>query len=178
MDQNRHMPRRVARRGHKSHMIAQTMPRLHLFGLPGLDHRQNAFGEGVARVSPVMRHIISRQQVFRLWKCRHPLPVLKPCVPAHVIHYALRLVRSTRVSEEGVPDFVPELLSWGAAPRAVQYLILGAKAKAVMEGRAFATLADVKAIAKPVLRHRIITTFNAESNNITSENMNQNMPRT
>ncbi|MFT4639987.1 MAG: MoxR-like ATPase [Verrucomicrobiales bacterium] len=92
-------------------------------------------------------------------------------VAAHVIHYALRLVRATRVTEKGVPDFVPELLSWGAGPRAVQFLILGAKAKAVMEGRAFATLEDVKAIAKPVLRHRIITTFNAESNNITSDNV-------
>lgn len=92
-------------------------------------------------------------------------------VPAHVIHYALRLVRTTRVSEKDVPEWVPELLSWGAGPRAVQFLILGAKAKAVMEGRSFATLADVKAIAKPVLRHRIITTFNAESNNITSDDV-------
>ena len=70
-----------------------------------------------------------------------------------------------------MPDFVPDLLSWGAGPRAVQFLILGAKAKAVMEGRSFATLEDVKAIAKPVLRHRIITTFNAESNNITSDHV-------
>lgn len=92
-------------------------------------------------------------------------------VPAHVIHYALRLVRATRVSEADIPDFIPELLSWGAGPRAVQNLILGAKAKAVMEGRSFASLADVKSVAKPVLRHRLITTFNAESNNITSDDV-------
>ena len=92
-------------------------------------------------------------------------------VPAHVIHYALRLVRVTRVTEGDVPEFVTELLSWGAGPRAVQFLILGAKARAVMSGRSFATLEDVKAIAKSVLRHRIITTFNAESNNITPDDV-------
>jgi MoxR-like ATPase len=90
-------------------------------------------------------------------------------VPPHVIHYALRLVRATRVTEEGIPDFVPDLLSWGAGPRAVQFLLLGAKAKAVMSGRSHATVADVRSIAHPVLRHRIITTFNAESNGITSD---------
>ena len=93
-------------------------------------------------------------------------------VPPHVIHYALRLVRATRVTEnEGVPDFIPDLLSWGAGPRAVQYLLLGAKAKAVMSGRSYATAGDVREIAKPVLRHRIITTFNAESNGITSDSV-------
>lgn len=91
-------------------------------------------------------------------------------VPPHVIHYALRLVRATRINEkEGVPDFVRELLSWGAGPRAVQFLLLGAKAKAIMDGRSYATAADVRSIAHPVLRHRIITTFNAESNGITTD---------
>ena len=91
-------------------------------------------------------------------------------VPPHVIHYALRIVRATRVAEkEGVPDFIPDLLSWGAGPRAVQFLLLGAKAKAVMEGRSYATAEDIRAIAHPVLRHRIITTFKAESDGITSD---------
>ncbi len=91
--------------------------------------------------------------------------------PPHVIHYALRIVRATRVADEGAPDFIKELLSWGAGPRAVQYLLLGAKAKAVMDGRAFASIEDVKSVAHPVLRHRIITTFNAESNGITSDSV-------
>ena len=91
-------------------------------------------------------------------------------VTPHVIHYALRIVRATRVAEkEGVPDFIPDLLSWGAGPRAVQFLLLGAKAKAVMEGRSYATAEDIRAIAHPVLRHRIITTFKAESDGITSD---------
>jgi len=93
-------------------------------------------------------------------------------VPPHVIHYALRLVRATRIEEkEGVPESVKDLLSWGAGPRAVQFLLLGAKAMAVMEGRTSATISDIKEIAHPVLRHRIITTFNAESSGVTTDDV-------
>ncbi|MEM0897414.1 MAG: MoxR family ATPase [Verrucomicrobiota bacterium] len=92
--------------------------------------------------------------------------------PPHVIHYALRLVRATRVGEgDGVPDFVPDLLSWGAGPRAVQFLVLGAKAAAVMDGRSSATIEDIRKVAAPVLRHRIITTFHAESNGISTDDV-------
>jgi MoxR-like ATPase len=97
-------------------------------------------------------------------------------VPPHVIHYALRLVRATRINEEeGVPESMRELLSWGAGPRAVQFLLLGAKAKAVMDGRSSATVADVKSIVHPVLRHRIITTFNAESSGVTTDDVVDNL---
>ena len=93
-------------------------------------------------------------------------------VPPHVIHYALRLVRATRIEEQdGVPDSIKDLLSWGAGPRAVQFLLLGAKAKAVMGGRTSATISDLKEIAHPVLRHRIITTFNAESSGVTTDDV-------
>ena len=93
-------------------------------------------------------------------------------VPPHVIHYALRLVRATRIEEkEGIPESVKDLLSWGAGPRAVQFLLLGAKAMAVMEGRTSATISDDREIAHPVLRHRIITTFNAESSGVTTDDV-------
>ena len=93
-------------------------------------------------------------------------------IPPHVIHYALRLVRATRIEEkEGVPESVKDLLSWGAGPRAVQFLLLGANAMAVMEGRTSATISDVREIAHPVLRHRIITTFNAESSGVTTDDV-------
>ncbi len=119
-----------------------------------------------AATTPEVDAVLTGEEIQRVQHLVRRVPV-----PPHVIHYALRLVRATRVSEADVPDFVPELLSWGAGPRAVQFLILGAKAKAVMEGRSFATVDDVKSIAKPVLRHRIITTFNAESNNITPDHV-------
>ncbi len=90
-------------------------------------------------------------------------------VPAHVIHYALRLVRATRVREPDVPDFINEWVSWGAGPRAAQYLLLGGKARAALDGRTFVTTDDVRSVAYPVLRHRIIVNFNAESEGITTD---------
>jgi MoxR-like ATPase len=91
-----------------------------------------------------------------------------PAAP-HVIHYALRLVRATRVSEGDVPKFVNDWVSWGAGPRGMQYLLLGGKARAMLNGRFYVTTEDVKAVAHPVLRHRVITNFNAESTGITSD---------
>ncbi|MFN9343246.1 MAG: AAA family ATPase [Planctomycetota bacterium] len=90
-------------------------------------------------------------------------------VAPHVIHYALRLVRATRVLEQDTPAFVKESVSWGAGPRGVQYLLLGGKARAVLEGRGHVTTDDIRAVARPVLRHRVITNFNAESQGITSD---------
>ncbi len=92
-------------------------------------------------------------------------------VASHIIHFALRLVRATRVLESDVPEFVKEQVSWGAGPRGVQYLLLGAKARAVLEGRSYATTDDVRAVARPVLRHRVITNFTAESNGVTSDDV-------
>jgi MoxR-like ATPase len=90
-------------------------------------------------------------------------------VADHVFAYACDLVRSTRPRESGVPKFVPELLAWGAGPRASQYLILGGKARAILHGRLHVTTDDIKAVAHPVLRHRIVTTFNADAEGITPD---------
>ena len=90
-------------------------------------------------------------------------------VPPHGIVYAMRLVRATRVPSADAPEFVRNWVSWGAGPRAVQYLLLGAKTRAALEGRSFATVADIKAVAHPVLRHRILTNFAAESEGIRSD---------
>jgi MoxR-like ATPase len=94
-------------------------------------------------------------------------------VPAadHVIRHAVELVRLTRPKEPGAPDFVRELVEWGAGPRASQYLILGAKARAILDGRMAAAVEDVRALAKPVLVHRVITNFRAESDNVTAEDV-------
>jgi MoxR-like ATPase len=92
-------------------------------------------------------------------------------VPAsdHVIRYALSLVRQTRVHEPGVPDFIEEQLSWGAGPRAVQFLVLGGKARALLQGRSHVTCDDVQALARPVLRHRLVLSFTAESEGVTPD---------
>ena len=121
-----------------------------------------------AEGSATVDEILSGDQIKDIQNLVRRVPV-----PPHVIHYALRLVRATRVmdGDDGVPDFIPDLLSWGAGPRAVQFLLLGAKARAVMSGRSFATIDDLREIATPVLRHRIITTFNAESSGISSDDV-------
>ena len=110
--------------------------------------------------------ILTGEEILRLQHLVRRVPIAP-----HVIHFALRLVRATRVLEEDCPEFVKESISWGAGPRGVQNLLLGAKARAVLEGRTYATTDDVRAVARPVLRHRVITNFNAESSGITSDDI-------
>jgi MoxR-like ATPase len=92
-------------------------------------------------------------------------------VSDHVIRYALSLVRQTRVREPGVPDFIDDQLNWGAGPRAVQFLILGAKARALLLGRSHVTCEDIQALVKPVLRHRLVMSFTAESEGVTPDDV-------
>jgi MoxR-like ATPase len=88
-----------------------------------------------------------------------------------IFAYVADLVRSTRPREKEVPKFVPDLLSWGAGPRACQYLILGGKARAILHGRLHVTTDDIKSVAYPVLRHRLVTTFNADAEGITTDDI-------
>ncbi len=87
-------------------------------------------------------------------------------VADNVISYAVKLVRRTRPADATAPDFIKEWITWGAGPRASQYLILGAKTRAILEGRPTPDIDDVRAIAKPVLRHRLVTNFNAEAEGV------------
>ena len=92
-------------------------------------------------------------------------------VPAsdHVIRYALSLVRQTRVGNAGVPDFVQDMVGWGAGPRAVQFLILGGKARALLHGRTHVATDDIQALARPVLRHRLVVNFAAQSDGVSAD---------
>ncbi|MCL2645668.1 MAG: MoxR family ATPase [Phycisphaerales bacterium] len=111
-----------------------------------------------------------------------PLPVLtasdilavqrivrKVPVSDHVVDYAVSLARATRPNEPGTPDFINNWLTWGAGPRAAQYLVLGAKARAITHGRLNVSTDDIQAMAKPVLRHRIITNFNADAEGVDTD---------
>jgi MoxR-like ATPase len=93
----------------------------------------------------------------------HQEIVRKVPVADHVARYAVRLTRMTRREKGDVPDFIRDYVSWGAGPRASQYLVLAAKARAVLHGRYYVATDDIRAVAGPVLRHRIITNFNAEA---------------
>ncbi len=86
-----------------------------------------------------------------------------------VLEYALRLTRQTRLTTPDAPAWVKEWLQWGAGPRASQNLVLGAKAHALLQGRFYVAAEDIRAVAKPVLRHRLITSFAAEADGVTTD---------
>ena len=108
--------------------------------------------------------VLSGEQILEIQHLVRKVPVTD-----HVIHYCLALVRQTRIGEAGTPKFIKEWLSWGAGPRAVQNLILGGKARALLYGRSHVTTEDIKALALPVLRHRILTNFTAASEGVTTD---------
>jgi MoxR-like ATPase len=87
----------------------------------------------------------------------------------HVVDYAVNLARATRPSDSTAPDFVKNYLTWGAGPRAAQYLVLGAKSRALLRGRFNVSCEDVREVAKPVVRHRIFTNFNADAEGINAD---------
>ena len=96
-------------------------------------------------------------------------------VPDHVYDYAVNLVRQTRATSDEAPEWIKPLVSWGAGPRAVQYLILGGKARAAMSGAYAVRIEDIQGVTAPVLRHRVLTTFAAESQGITSADVVQRL---
>ncbi|MBX3451858.1 MAG: MoxR family ATPase [Planctomycetaceae bacterium] len=111
-----------------------------------------------------IEQVLSADDILKLQKLVRQVPTSD-----HVIDYALALVRQTRIGQPGTPDFVNDWLSWGAGPRAVQFLLLGAKARALLYGRTSVSTDDVAALAAPVLRHRIVTNFSASSEGVTSD---------
>ena len=92
--------------------------------------------------------------------------VLQVPVAEHVIRYAMRLTRKTRPDADDAPDFVRNYVTWGAGPRASQFLVLASKARALLYGRPYVATEDIRAVAAPVLRHRLITNFNAEADGV------------
>ena len=110
--------------------------------------------------------VLSAEEIMQLQRIVREVPVTD-----HVIRYALSLVRQTRVGHPGTPDFIQDLASWGAGPRAVQFLIVGGKARALLYGRTHVSTDDIQALAKPVLRHRLVVNFAAESDGITQDDI-------
>jgi len=119
-----------------------------------------------APFSAELAHVLDQQRILQLQQL-----VLKVPIAEHVIRYAMSLARLTRVGGEGVPDFVQRYVRWGVGPRAGQYLILGGKARAVLNGRNYVSTDDIRHVAHPVLRHRIITNFNAQADGMTTDKL-------
>ncbi len=112
---------------------------------------------------PALQQVLSPERILALQELVRRVPV-----PDHVVRYAVELVRHTRPKEPSAPDFVQRQVAWGAGPRASQYLVLAAKARAILNGRYAASVEDVQALAPPVLRHRVLPNFQAESEGIDS----------
>src|SRR5271167_3049349 len=108
--------------------------------------------------------VLSGADIIELQRLVRRVPVTD-----HVIQYTLALVRQTRVSQKNCPRFIKDWLSWGAGPRAVQNLIIGGKARALLHGRSHVQTDDIQALALPVLRHRILTNFTAASEGVTTD---------
>ena len=119
-------------------------------------------GNFTADIQPVL----SGAQILELQKVVRKVPV-----PDHVTDFVLDLVRFTRPNEKDAPAFIKELIAWGAGPRACQNLILTGKVRAVLQGRFHVTIDDIEALAMPVLRHRVVPTFNAEAEGVTVDDI-------
>ncbi len=111
-----------------------------------------------------LQNVLSGDEVLALQDVVRKVPVAD-----HVIRYALQFSRLTRKTEGGVPKFVEDYVAWGAGPRASQYLILAGKARALLKGRYHVSTEDIRQVALPVLRHRIVTNFNAEAEGMKSD---------
>jgi len=115
---------------------------------------------------PQVSHVLTGEDIVKLQDLVYRIPV-----PEHVYRFAVTLVRKTRKKEPDAPGYVREWVAWGAGPRASQYLVLGAKARSILYGRGYAAVEDIKAVAYPVLRHRILLNFNAEAEGVTSDDV-------
>jgi len=135
-------------------------------GYPTYDDEYTVAERTTGDLDAVIEPILSGADILRFQHLVRRVPAAED-----VIRYALDLVRSTRPNEEGSPSIVKKMITWGAGPRAVQALILGGKARAALYGRHHVSMDDIRALAHPVLRHRIVTNFSAEAEGYTSDRL-------
>lgn len=131
-----------------------------------LDYPNEAEEVAIARTTtgedpPSLDHVLTGPEISQYQQLVRRVPV-----PDHIYQFAARLVRKTRPRGETAPPWLKPLVAWGAGPRAVQYLVLGAKSRAALSGSYMARLEDIEAVAAPVLTHRLITTFAAQAEGI------------
>jgi MoxR-like ATPase len=119
-----------------------------------------------SQLSPSPSHVMNGEEILAFQELVRKVPVSD-----NVVEFAVRLSTSTRPRTNSAPKFVQDWLSWGAGPRASQYLVLGAKTRALLSGRSTPDIDDIRAMALPVLRHRIVPNFNAEADGVTSSDI-------
>ncbi|MCF6237548.1 MAG: MoxR family ATPase [Candidatus Marinimicrobia bacterium] len=129
---------------------------------PSRDEERRIVSETTSGATVSLKKILDQPAILEYQELIRRVPVAD-----NVIDYAVDLVSKTRPAEDDAPDYIKKWVGWGAGPRASQYLILGAKTRAAMAGNPTPSIDDVKAVALPVLRHRVLTNFNAEADGVT-----------
>ncbi|MHC4515169.1 MAG: AAA family ATPase [Planctomycetota bacterium] len=131
---------------------------------PNMDEEREILRRTTELVESTISPVLSGQDILNLQKIVRRVPIAD-----HVMDYALRLTRTTRLTATDAPDWIKDWLTWGCGPRASQNLVLGGKARALIKGRFYVSAEDVQAVAYPVLRHRLVTSFSAEAEGITTD---------
>jgi MoxR-like ATPase len=133
---------------------------------PSLEEEMDIVSQTTSRQQENVRSVLEAVQIIELQELVRDVPV-----PENVLNYAVKLVGMTRPNSTIAPDFINKYMSWGAGPRASQFLILGGKARALMNGRYNVTEDDIKELAKPVLRHRLVNNYAAEAEGLTTDKL-------
>ncbi len=142
-------------------------------GYPSREDERNIVKNTTAETRTEPLPVLSSEDIISIQKMVRRIPVSD-----HVVDYAVQLVRCTRPHEKDTPDFINNWLTWGAGPRAAQYLVMGAKSRALLRGRLNVSTDDIRQMAKLVLRHRIITNFNADAEGIDSDSVVEKLIQT
>jgi MoxR-like ATPase len=130
---------------------------------PSVNEEEEIVVRQTSPVRPEIKPVLSIEEILALQQLMEKVPV-----PDHIVSYTVRLVRASRPQEKEADDFIKKMVRWGAGPRASQYLVASGKARAVINGRTAVDINDIKALAEPILRHRIIPNFQAEADGIGS----------
>jgi MoxR-like ATPase len=135
-------------------------------GYPSAEEEKQIARTTTGEAPAALSKLISGEKVLEFQKLIQRVPV-----PDHIYDAAVELVRRTRPDSEEAPEWIKRWVTWGAGPRAVQYLIRGAKAHAVLHGSYLVRMEDIEAVAQPVLMHRVLTNFQAQTEGVTSPNI-------
>ena len=133
-------------------------------GYPSKEEELEILKRTTGNLVPEVSRVVDAEELMGLQAAVREVPVADA-----VLDYAMALARGTRVRSDSALDFVQEWVTWGAGPRASQYLVLGGKARAALQGRSHVSMEDVRAVAHPVLRHRIVTSFTAQAEGVDSD---------
>ena len=137
---------------------------------PTRDHERDIIARTTGASSEDIKPVLSGEDLLQAQALSRRVPV-----PDHVTDFVLDIVRATRTTEPDASDFVKQMVSWGAGPRASQQMILAGKVRALLKGRTHVTIDDIEALAAPVLRHRVVPTFHAEAEGVTVDHIVQHL---